>query len=262
MRRSVFGKTVRDGLRGYAWWSAGIGLLVLLTMSIYPSIRDNPDLNNAVQDYPEAIKAFFGGSLDFRSGAGYLSTELFSFMVPLLFLVYAITAGARAIAGEEESKTLELLVAQPVSRTRLVLEKFAAQAVQIAILAVATFAVTALGARLFDMDVSVSRLGDAALGVYLLGIAHGALAFLGGAATGRRSAAYVLAVTVAVAGYLLNGLGQLVDFLDRWRVLSPFEWYGDPVRDGLSAGSVLLALLAVAAVGASIPGFSRRDIAV
>ena len=37
----------------------------------------------------------FGGNLDYMSGAGYLGSELFSFMVPLLLLIAAIGAGAR-----------------------------------------------------------------------------------------------------------------------------------------------------------------------
>ena len=44
-------------------------------------------------------------------------------MVPLLLLVAAIGAGARAIAGEEERGTLDLLLSTPVSRRRLALEK-------------------------------------------------------------------------------------------------------------------------------------------
>ena len=47
-------------------------------------------------------------------------------MVPLLLMIAAIGAGAGAIAGEEERGTLELLLANPLSRRRLVLEKTAA----------------------------------------------------------------------------------------------------------------------------------------
>jgi ABC-2 type transport system permease protein len=260
--RSVYTKTVREGLRGYAWWSAGIAALVLLTVSIYPSIRDNDDLNQAVQDYPDAVKAFFGGNFDLSTGAGYLSAELFSFMIPLLFLIYAITAGARAIAGEEEAGTLDLLLAQPISRLRLVAEKFAAQATQLAVLGVATFLVTALAARLVDMDVGIGRIAAGSVGVYLLALAHGALGLLGGAATGQRTVAYIVAVAVATGGYVLNGLAQLVDSLERWRVLSPFEWYGDPLREGLSLQAGLLALVALVAFVAAVPAFQRRDIAV
>ena len=57
-------------------------------------------------------------------GAGVF--ELFSLMAPLLLIVFSIGAGASAIAGEEDRHTLELLLANPVSRCRIVLEKLAA----------------------------------------------------------------------------------------------------------------------------------------
>ena len=86
--------------------------------AVYPTVRDNPELNRLVEEYPEALKAFiaFGGSIDYVSGAGYLGSELFSFMVPLLFLIAAVANGASAIAGEEERGTLDLLLSQPVTR--------------------------------------------------------------------------------------------------------------------------------------------------
>jgi membrane-associated phospholipid phosphatase len=66
-----------------------------------------------------------------------------------------------------------------------------------------------------------------------------------------------------VAGYLLNGLAQIVDELEPWRVLSPFAWVGEPVRDGLPLGhaaGLLAATLAAAALAP--PLFGRRDLAV
>ena len=85
---------------GRSAWSA----LAALMVAVYPTVRDKPGLNSWSQDYPEALKALFafGGDVDYASGAGYLGAELFAFMVPLLLIVVAIGAGARAIAGEEE----------------------------------------------------------------------------------------------------------------------------------------------------------------
>jgi hypothetical protein len=53
-----------------------------------------------------------------------------------------------------------------------------------------------------------------------------------------------------------------VDALEPWRVLSPFDWAGEPLRDGLDAGAVALAAAIVAAACAALPLFNRRDIAV
>ncbi|MGZ4410309.1 MAG: ABC transporter permease subunit, partial [Gaiellaceae bacterium] len=115
MLGSVWGKSLRDVQRAFFWWALGLVGLVALMISVYPSVRGNRSLNQLVNDYPDALKGFvaFGGELDYVSGAGYLGSELFSLMIPLLLLVAAIGAGSRAIAGEEESGTLDLLLANP-----------------------------------------------------------------------------------------------------------------------------------------------------
>ena len=105
-------------------------------------------------------------------------------MLPLLLLVYAIGAGSRAIAGEEESGTLDLLLAHPLSRRRLLAEKLGAMAVEVGVIAAATAAVVVVAAQLVSMDVSVGRIVAGVLAITLLALAHGGVALLVGAATG------------------------------------------------------------------------------
>lgn len=263
MLRSVLTKALRDARRGLLWWSVGISAYVLLTLSVYPSIKGNEDLERAVQSYPEELKAFIGGTLDLTSGPGYLDAELFSLMIPLLLLVYSIGAGARAIAGEEEAGTLELLLAHPVSRTRVTLEKAGALTLQVGLLALAVFAAVTLIAKLVSMDIATVRIAAATLAVYLLAVAFGATALLVGAATGKRALAIGVAAALAAAGYLLDGLSRIVDALDAWRVLSPFAWMGDPLREGIDlGGTAALVALALGAVALAPLLFRRRDIAV
>ena len=54
----------------------------------------------------------------------YLNGELFSFMTPLFVMIFAIGLAAAQIAGEEENGTLSLLLAYPVSRDRLLAQKY------------------------------------------------------------------------------------------------------------------------------------------
>ncbi len=52
----------------------------------------------------------------------------FGLMLPLLAMIHGIATGSRAIAGEEESGQLDLLLAHPVTRTALALQPFGALA--------------------------------------------------------------------------------------------------------------------------------------
>lgn len=264
--RSVLSKTLRDSRRAFSWWSIGLIGLVALMVSVYPTIRDNEELNKLVDDYPEALKGFvaFGGEIDYVSPAGYLGSELFSLMVPLLLLIAAIGAGARAIAGEEERGTLDLLLANPVSRGRVTIDKLGALVLEIVALGLVLFAALWIGSRAVDLDVSAAHLAAATASAVLLAVAYGAIALLLGAATGHRGRALGITAAAAVAAYVVNGLAPLVDALELLQKASPFYHYAasDPLREGLALGhtAVLLAIAVVAGALAPLV-FDRRDLA-
>ena len=175
MLRNVYLKSLRDMRRSIVWWSLGLIAMTALMIAVYPTIRDNPDLNKLVENYPEALKAFiaFGGDLDYTSGAGYLGSELFAFMVPLLLSIAAIGAGARATAGEEEGGTIDLLLANPVSRQRLVFEKATALATEVVLLAVVLWISLLVGVEIVGMDISAANLAAATVSAALLGFPSG-----------------------------------------------------------------------------------------
>jgi beta-exotoxin I transport system permease protein len=265
MVRSVFIQNLRGLRRPVLWWSLGLVGLVAMMTAVYPSVRDNPALNNLIQDYPEALKAFiaFGGTVDYVSGAGYLGSELFSLMVPLLFVVAAVSSGAGAIAGEEERGTLELLLSQPVTRRRVAVAKLLSTTTEVALLAAVLSLALAIGVRVFGLDVSSWNLVAASLTAGALALTFGAVAFLIGAATGRKAVAVGLAAAAAVGAYLVNALASLVSALEPLQKVSPFYHYAasDPLRHGFAA-SHLLFLLAVAVIAASagVLAFDRRDV--
>jgi ABC-2 type transport system permease protein len=267
MLRDVFLKSLRDVRRAFAWWSAGLVGYVVLIVAVWPTVRDNPALAKLHETLPEELKAFvsFGGEFDYSTPSGYLGGELFSFMVPLLLIVASIGAGARALAGEEERGTLELLLGNPLSRERLALEKLAALTAEVVGLAVVLFLALITGSAAASIHVSAGHLAAATTSALLLALGFGAAAFALGAATGRGAIAIGLSAAGAVAAYLVNGLAPLVGAIDSVRWLSPWYHYvaGDPLRSGLSAGHALvLVAIAVVAAAAGIAAFNRRDIGV
>jgi ABC-2 type transport system permease protein len=264
--RDVFLKSLRDLRRSFAWWTVGLAGYVALIASVYPTVRDNPDLEKLVESYPEALKAFvaFGGQFDFTSAAGYLGSELFSFMMPALFLVAAVGHGAGTLAGEEERGTIDLLLSSPLSRTRVALEKLAAMCVELAALGAVLWLALWVGARAFPMEVSVAHLASATALLVVLALAYGAIAFMVAAATGRKTLAIGLTVALAVGAYLVNSLASLVEVLEPFQKATPFYHYAvaDPLRQGLDPWHTLF-LLAVGAVAAAagVLLFDRRDLA-
>ena len=265
MLGSVWGKTLRDYRRSLAWWAVGLVGFVALYAAIYPTVQDLPDVDELLDSYPEALRAFVGAGegIDLSSPEGYLQTEAFSFLVPLLFLIFGIGAGAGAIAGEEERGSLEVLLAQPVSRRRVVLEKLTAIAAAVVALGLVLWIGLWLGALAVDMEISAGRLLAAVVSAVLLALAFTSLALLVGALSGRRALAIGIAAVVALAAYVLDSMATLVEELEAVQPLSPFYLYraAEPLRHGLDPVHALALLaLAVAFAVLAVPAFERRDL--
>jgi ABC-2 type transport system permease protein len=264
MLRNIFTKTLRDQRRPLLWWSLGLVTLTLITILYYPAVRATPALNQMMQDMPEGLRSLFGGG-DIVSPAGYLTAELFALMVPLLFLIYAVNLGVGAIAGEEERGTLELLLALPVSRRRVVVEKFAALVGLLAALSLVLWLTLWLGARSVDMAIGGDRLAAATTNTALLALTLGALGLALGAGTGRRGLSLGICAAIAAGGYVWNGLAPLVEALAPLRRLSLFYYAlaSEPLRNGLDPGhAAVLGGTTVILFAVALLGLDRRDVAV
>lgn len=263
MLRNVFSKTLWDQRIGILGWSLGIAMAAAVYAAFYPSIR-SPEMAAALENYPQAMIEAFGLS-DMISPAGYLQSTVFGIIGPILLLIFAISTGAQAVAGDEERGTLDLLLAYPVSRTQVLLQRFAALAVALLLIGATMFVMLIALNRPSELELPVSHLAAMVIQLGLLGLSFGALALMTGALTGRRTLALAVAAGVGVVSYFANTLAPRVEGLAWARRLSPFYYYagGEPLRYGFQAGdAAILLLLTVALIGAGVVGFNRRDLAV
>jgi ABC-2 type transport system permease protein len=262
MFRNVFLKSLYDQRRALIGWSVGMTLLVLIVAALWPSIRNVPNIDQFLANYPEAMRKLFNLN-DFTTGTGFMNAELFSTMLPVLFIIFGVGRGARAIAGEEEAGTLDVLLVTPISHVRLVLEQAAALAVALLGLGAVLFVAVLGSSAAFSMGINATDLAGATLAMALLGIEFGWLALAVGALTGRRAVSIGIASAAAVGAYVLYVAAQLVESIKPWQVVSPFHQalHGGPVGADLSVTYVWMALAAIAFVAIALPIFDRRDIA-
>lgn len=257
-------ETLRERRRALAWWALGVAGVVALNVAFYPSVRDVPGLADFSQQLPEAARALFaGGELDMTSPAGYLTSQVFALTAPLLFLVFAIGSGADAVAGEEERGTLDVILAQPISRSSYVIQRFLALVASVVLLGFALFVATLLGAAAVDLEIGAVEVAAGSGSVVLLAVALGGVALAAGAVVPGRGRAIAIATTIAIAAWLLDGLGQAVDALEPWRPLSPYyQTLGrNPLRTGVPwLGWGITAGVVLAVVAVAVVGFERRDV--
>jgi ABC-2 type transport system permease protein len=256
---SVFTKTLRDQRRTQLWWTVGLLGVIAVYVAPYRQYLEQGALN---VDTDSALYQAIGYD---GSPAGYLQGTLFGLIGSLLVIMAAATAGARAIAGEEEAGMLELLLAHPVSRTRLVLQRFAALTATCAWLGLVVWAGTLAALRVADLDVGVGPVTATTAGLVLLALGFGALALAAGALAAHRGPVLGVTAALAVGAYLAHTVGSQVDALRPVQRLSPFWWYlgGDPLRTGLDPGHLaLLAAVPLVLLGVALWSLNHRDVAV
>lgn len=262
MLRSVFQKSLWDARRGLVGWSITMVLLVLAESALWPAMPDLAEMERFIQSYPEAMRELF--RLDeFATGTGFLNAELYSALLPILFLVYGIGHGARAVAGEEEKGTLDILLVTPISPVRLTLERAAALATSLALIGTVLFAAVVIFSPIFGLGVAVAGAATGSLAMVLLGIEFGWIALAIGVATGRRVLALGSTAGFAVGSYVLFVAGALVPDVEPWQPISPFfqALEGGPLGAGLSPAYVWMPLVGAVVLAAAMPIFDRRDIA-
>ncbi|WP_067901365.1 ABC transporter permease subunit [Nocardia vaccinii] len=259
---TVYRKCLRDQRRGLVGWSVGIIALVLLESALWPSISHISGLQQLLNNYPEALRKLFAID-EFSTGTGFLNTELYSMLLPVLFLVFAVSRGARAIAGEEESGTLEVLLVTRVTPMRLVLEQGAVLLTGLVLLGAVLFAAVVACSAVFGMHVGIAAAASGSVAMIALAAPFGALALALGAMTGRRASALAATSVLAVGTYVLYAASKIVDAVRPWGPWSPFQQALDtgPMGAGLRPGYLWLAITAVVFIVAALPVFDRRDIA-
>lgn len=265
MLRNVFAKSLWDQRRGIIAWCLGIAVIGTTYSAFYPSVN-TPEMAAALRAYPtEILEAL--GMADITSAIGYIGSTTYGLLGPLLMIVFAALLGTRAVAGDEESGRLDVLLAHPIERWQFVLQRAAAMIVALTLAGLALFVAMAAAAGPFQFatQIAVANLAASSFQLALLAMLFGALALAVGAATGRRSLAAAAVAVVGVIGYFANTLGPSIEALAWTRDISPFHYYsgGMPLRNGLQIGdSLVLISVIVVLVGLAIVGFRRRDIAV
>jgi ABC-2 type transport system permease protein len=209
---------------------------------------------------PDSMLAFFGGG-NLSTPEGFYQIESFGLVAPIAVMVVTITLGSKALAGEEADRTMGLLLAQPVSRSRVLAEKMFTMLLYGVTVGVVTFAGVLAGNALGSMGMNIANIAATCALLTLIGLLFGALALFVSALTGWVRMAIWIPVGVALATHVLNAMAQLQDAA--WGRLSPFHYYlgNDPLTNGMSWGNAgVLAVGTLLLLAAAFPAFARRDL--
>jgi ABC-2 type transport system permease protein len=261
---------VRWGLRqrcSYSvWWTIGVTAFVALELSFFPAFKNQAaQLNHTIDQLPASVQSLIGGSGgNYFSAENYLNSRVFYLVIPILFAVLMISLGSSLLAREERDGTLELLLARPISRGRLLLGKALSGLAITGIIALISLIACIVLSRVVGLPNSAAEITAAMLLSYLLCLVFGAFAFMLTAIGGlARSASVGLTTFFFAASYILTGLVSSAEWL-RWpaRLLPYYYFKPEAMLSGNYQWSTLIGYAAAVSVFGIIAyfGFRRRDI--
>ena len=254
----------RHRVRGSIYLAVAMSLLAALVIWIYPSFADSfDDIDEEfLQAYPPEVINLFGIQT-MASLEGFLAFELYIFGWVILLGLYLAYLGAGTVADDVERGRIEITLAMPISRARVVAEKYAALFVPIAAVNLLVPVVVYVSAYLVDEPIDIVDL----LAVHALSIPYlfvcAAIGLVASVAFDRTSIAQRAALGVVFGLFMLESLLVGTDFEDVGAI-APMRYFDpnaillDSTYDLVDAA--VLVVGAIALVLAAQLWFRRRDL--
>src|SRR5215469_6729650 len=120
MFRSTWSKSLRDYRVAILAWGLALGLFGAVDFA-----ESTPTTLATVGSLAQLFR-FLGDPYQIQTPEGFISYRILELFVPLAICLWPILAGARLVRGEEERGSMDVLLATPRSRARLLLAKLAA----------------------------------------------------------------------------------------------------------------------------------------
>ena len=224
--KPVIGWVLRSRKWSIFWWCVGIASFVALELSVYPSVKSQAkQLNQLLEKLPGTVRSLFGAS-DLFSPVGYLNSRLYYLLLPLFFSILTIGIGSSLIAKEETDGTLELLLARPISRARLLLSKMFGGLGVIFTIAIVTAIAIIIGVKAVSLPMPAPSIIFATLMAMLLAMLFGMIALAVTCLGGKgRGSAVGLACLVGIGGYIVASLENDVHWLKWPAKIFPYHYY-------------------------------------
>jgi len=248
------------------WFTVGLAFYSWLMVWFYPVFAQG-EYQELIDQMPQEMIAIFGGSLDlsFNTLGGFMQTEYLGLMWMLIVASAVIVYAVQSFAGEIGDGTMELTLAQPVSRTSFALTKAMGLVAYSLVLSAATFVPIQLLGPQYDVRLGAETFWLLFLFGTMFMLAVGGLAMLlsslfrSGGRPGAIAAGVLILLWVAE---LVSNYSEVAEALDPINLVS----YWQPGKiingDAVPAGAWwLYGIMAVATMAGSVVVFSRRDVA-
>ncbi len=265
---TIFWRTIKDKKVFIIFYCLFAILMMLMYVSMYPSIRDKAvEFNQLLESYPqEFFKAFNIQTISFDKIENFLALENYSIVWPLMAIFMMVSLAGFGIAREIEKGTAEILLAKPISRLKIYFSKYiAGLAILLVFDFMSVFSVIPL-AEIFKVDYVFDHHVKIFILNLLLGWAVFSVSYMFSGMFSEKSRAYALAGGLLILMYVLNLAASLKENLENLKYTSFFYYYNTNsalIENNIDNLSIYVFIgVAVVCTVVGAVWFNKRDIAV
>ncbi|MEP6710236.1 MAG: ABC transporter permease subunit [Candidatus Saccharibacteria bacterium] len=246
------------------WWTIGVSALIGITVMAYKALGDHiKELDSSFSGITSSAGSFFGGS-DFFSPIGYLSSQIYYILLPLLLIIMIMTLVSSLLRHDEDDATVELTLARAITRKRLLFAKALAGIVIISIVCILSYLVTFLAVKAANIDINQWHLLLTHVLTFAFSLSFGVIGFaLVAVSRLTRKLAMPVAIIVSFGGYVISSLAGFVSWLEQPAKFIPYHYFDTTaLLNGHVGSGLVVYLVGTLLVGSLIAaiGYSRRDI--
>lgn len=253
---TIFRHEIRQNLRTAVVWALGCAVLLLVTMSVFPRVKNSVGMvEKLIEGMGPLARAFAMDKLDYGTVMGYYATQSDAISALAGALFASILAGAM-LAKEEGRHTAEYLFPHPVSRFWVLVQKFLAMLALLILFVLINAGLSLLGFRMLGESWDRKDFLEIQLALLTLMLSMACICWAFSAFLTHESLG--LGIGLALLMYFLNLLINLDAGIDALRLITPF--HATQAADLVGPAGISQRLLrqwAGISAGMALLGFAR-----
>jgi ABC-2 type transport system permease protein len=263
LRDRLLGNVLTKAVRDWLLWTvvAAVAMLVMAVFYVAVMSAAGEAYVAMIQDFPEPLASLYG--MQDGTSAGMAMAAMYSIIGPIVLLAYAIGLGASSAVGEEEARTLPILLSSPLRRRSILVSKTIVAIVGTVIITAAMWLGMVVSAAAFGLDIAGHDAFAASIQLIGMVLLFGALSLGISAWRGSSALGIGVAAGVAVLSYFVTTLVPVVEQVADLARLTPWYLYtgAEALYSGIDPVLLAIALAAAAALfGLGAYGLDRRDL--
>lgn len=226
----IFIRELKRNRKSFIIWTASLVLFNIMIMSLFPSIADNTKMyDEMIKEFPKGIIEVFGlDKISMFTILGFFGTESYLF-ITLFGSIYAMLLGASILSKEESEKTIEFLLAKPVTRSTIVTAKAANVFFYITLFnLIFSFTNYLMFEAVKKEEYSLKALLMLSAGPWLLHLTFAAIGLLISVFVVKAKSVYPVSIGFVLVMYFINIMSSISEKLTNLKYFTPFKYVDAP----------------------------------